>query len=489
MERSYARRESEALIDLSVPVRCHVVGIGGPGMQPIARLLADAGHHVSGSDLRDGKDLDDLRAQGVVIHIGHDVDHVGDADVVVFSTAIPDSNVELQHARARGTRCCHRSTMLASLCAATRAVGVAGAHGKTTTSALLTEMLLAHSEESAQSAAVHHYIGAATYGRLRSRGTNHNPRQASLWSRDDVFVIEADESDGTLDVLPLRSLIITNIDVDHLDYYGTFDNVKRGFSDVAARVMATSSDAVLVLNADDPHSAAIREHWAGKCRTFGESEADVRVLGVHSTQAGTDVELSIDGVTHRVSVALRGVHNALNLAAATAMATALGVSPADALTAASGFAGVERRFDERGEWNGALIIDDYAHLPAEIEATLAAARVHPRMMGKLVAVFQPNRFHRIAAMAPEYGDCFDSADVVVITDIYASGTTPIPGVTGELVSNAVRAHHRNVVWAPTRADVVSALRDILTPGDVCVGMGCGDIATLAADIDSVRGRS
>ena len=479
MEFPVARRAPEALIDLSVPLTCHIVGVGGPGMLPIARLLCEAGHRVTGSDLRDGRDMDELRAMGAQIWIGHDGSHVDGADVVVYSTAIPDTNVELVRAGEIGVRCCHRSVMLASLCASVHAIGVAGAHGKTTTSALLAAMLYAHFSIESRTRAVHRYIGGAVRD-----GDTVRTQQASpaSWSRDDLFVIEADESDGTLEVLPLRSLIVTNIDVDHLDYYETFDNLKTGFVDVLDRVLGADANSVVVLNADDPHSAELRERAKGRCRTFGLSQADVHVVRTEPRNDGLAVHLSVDGVAYSVSLSLRGVHNALNVAAATAMATACGVPVDVALAAAEKFGGVERRFDERGDWNGALIVDDYAHLPAEIDATLSAARVHPRRSGKLVAVFQPNRYHRIAAMADEYGACFSQADAVVITDIYASGTSPIPGVTGEMVSNAVRAHHAHVVWAPTRGDVVQALRHLLTPGDVCVGMGCGDIATLADDL-------
>ena len=208
----------------------------------------------------------------------------------------------------------------------------------------------------------------------------------------------------------------------------------------------------------------------------------MRVVSAATTATGSRVDLDVDGVRHACDWALRGAHNAANLACAVAMATALGVGADVACAAAGTFAGVERRFSERGKVEGALVVDDYAHLPAEIAAAVAAAREHPARSGRVVAVFQPNRFHRIAAMADDYEGCFGDADVVVITDIHASGTDPIPGVTGRLVADAVARSHPNVVWARTRTDVVDAVLAEIGDGDLCIGMGCGDIATLADDL-------
>ena len=443
-----------------------MVGVGGPGMSAIALLLVQMGHTVTGSDLRDSGVITQLRRAGVGITIGHDAGLVHDVDVVTYSTAIPAENVEIAEAHRLGIPVRHRSGMLASLCASTRAVGVAGTHGKTTTSALLASILDAAGQQPSS------IIGAELLG-VGVGGSHGN---------GSLLVIESDESDGTLDVLPLESLIVTNIDVDHLDYFETFDALKQCFADAVSR-----TSGAVVLNADDEGSADLVQATVHNSRvsTFGISpNATVRVATVIPTARGVDVHLVIDSVEYQCHLPLRGDHNALNLAAAVAMAVQLGVAPQLACDAVQSFGGVARRFAERGHYLGALLVDDYAHLPAEIEAAIAAVRSHPEATGRTVAVFQPNRYHRIAAMADAYADCFAAADRVVITDVYASGTEKIDGVTGELVVNAIRSAHPNadVVWAPSRRDTVAAVNDWLQPGDVCISMGCGDIESFPDDL-------
>lgn len=465
MSHHVHRRSKEQLIDLSQPVRIHVVGVGGPGMAPLAVMLAGTGHSVSGSDLRNSETIDIVRDAGVNVHIGHDADLVDDVDVVVYSTAIPDSNVELVRAREKAIAVRHRSGLLASLCQQFDTVGVAGTHGKSTTSALLAHMLIATGHDPSA------IVGADVPGLDAGARVGASP----------TFVLEADESDGTLEVLPLRHLIVTNIDVDHLDYFGTFEQLQDSMAEVVSRV-----EGCVVTNADDDVSVAVMGRVSGRdIRTFGYAQtADVRVNHVASTPDGLDIDLSVRNKKVRCLVPLRGIHNAMNVAAALAMVDALGVDVMSATEALATFEGVRRRFTERGEVRGTLLVDDYAHLPAEIEAAISAVRSHPRVTGKVVAVFQPNRFHRIAAMAEAYAHCFTGADRVVITDIYASGTRPIEGVTGRLVWQAIVDAHpdADVVWAPTREDIVDSVDHYINPGDGCISMGCGDIETFPDDL-------
>ena len=463
-----SRRIAEPLLSLDVPIRCHIVGIGGPGMSAIARLLVEMGHAVTGSDLHESEVIDELRLRGAEISIGHRESVVHGADVVTYSTAIPSTNVELVEARRNGIETRHRSGMLASLCAATNAVGIAGTHGKTTTTALVTAMTTAGG------------LGPSSIIGADVLGGNGN-----VYGDGSLLIIEADESDGTLDVLPLSSLVVTNIDIDHLDYFGSFDAIKACFADAIAR-----TGGVVVLNADDEGSADLVRVLSQEIRvtTFGRSEnSTVRITSTASQNEGTLVDVCVADQTYRCALNLRGEHNVMNFAAALAMALRLGVDPAVACTAASAFRGVARRFTERGDFRGALLIDDYAHLPAEISSTIDAVRSHPALSGRVVAVFQPNRYHRIATMAESYADCFAHADRVVITDVYASGTQKIDGVTGELVVNAIRRAHKDadVVWAQSRADTVVAVESWIAPGDICISMGCGDIESFPDDLRGV----
>jgi UDP-N-acetylmuramate--alanine ligase len=460
-----SRRLAEPLIALNAPIRCHIVGIGGPGMSAIARLLVEMGHEVTGSDLYESEVVEDLRQRGAKVSIGHQASVVHGADVVTYSTAIPLNNVEMAEAQRTGIETRHRSGMLASLCAATNAVGIAGTHGKTTTTALVTAMTTAGGLRPSS------IIGAELLG---GAGNVHGD--------GSLLVIEADESDGTLDVLPLASLVVTNIDIDHLDYFETFDAIKQCFADAVLRTRGA-----VVLNADDEGSASLVEALGQDTRvtTFGWSKnSTVRIMSAEACNEGTEVDIQFAGKVYRCALSLRGVHNVMNFAAALAMAIRLGVDPTVACTAASAFRGVARRFTERGDFRGSLLIDDYAHLPAEISTTIDAVRSHPALTGRVVAVFQPNRFHRIATMASSYADCFAHADRIVITDVYASGTQKIDGVTGELVVNAIRSAHMDadVVWAPSRADTVAAVQSWIAPGDICVSMGCGDIESFPDDL-------
>ena len=463
-----SRRIAEPLIALDAPIKCHIVGIGGPGMSAIGRLLVEMGHLVTGSDLHESEVIDNLRQRGAQISIGHTEAAVHGADVVTYSTAIPSTNVELIEARRIGLETRHRSGMLASLCAATRAVGVAGTHGKTTTTALITAMTTAGGLHPSS------IVGADVLG-----------DSGSVHGDGSLLVIEADESDGTLDVLPLSCLVVTNIDIDHLDYFGTFDAIKTCFAESIER-----TPGFVVLNADDEGSTDIVRALGNDNRvtTFGWSEnSTVRITSTQPHSNGTSVEVQIAGQSYRCALSLRGEHNAMNFAAALAMSIQLGVDPDVACTAAESFRGVARRFTERGEFRGSLLIDDYAHLPAEISATIDAVRSHPALTGRVVAVFQPNRYHRIATMADSYADCFTHADRIVITDVYASGTQKIEGVTGELVVNAIRSAHQDadVVWAQSRSDTVAAVESWITPGDICVSMGCGDIESFPDDLCGV----
>ena len=454
-------------LDLSTTRRIHVVGVGGPGMSALAIVLAQMGHRVSGSDVRETAVLANVRAAGVSVAIGHDPAVVTGCDAVTYSTAVPLDNVELRAAGELGIRLMHRSAMLAAICARAEALGVAGTHGKTTTSSLL-RAAMASLEPS-------FVIG----GDVVDLGTG------AAWTGGRHMVVEADESDGTYRTLPLRGAIVTNIDVDHLDHFGTFDDLRRDF---AAFMAGVDGPVVVGWDDDSAREAALEANPRGLV-TYG-SDASCAVRWSDVDAVGDAMSFTVHGAFGRrtLRLPLRGIHNVANACGALALATEIGVDIDDAIRGVESFGGVGRRFDVVGRADGATFVDDYAHLPREIAAVLAAARAGGEWK-RIVAVFQPNRYNRMATMAPEYADAFVDADLVVLTDIYSSGTAPIPGVTGHLVVDAVRGRHpgARVEWVADRADLARAVSLLVEPGDVCISMGCGDIEFLPREILGVRG--
>jgi UDP-N-acetylmuramate--alanine ligase len=456
-----------APLDLSAPRRLHVIGVAGPGMSAIALALAQMGHNVSGVDLRERQVLDRLRAAGVTVQIGHNRSHVLGCDAVTASSAIaPDLN-ELDEARRLGITTLSRAGMLASICAMARSLAVAGTHGKTTTTSML---MLVLAEAGWRPSFV---IG----GDVTDMGTG------AQWTGSDWFVVEADESDGTHLELPLYGTILTNIETDHLDHYGSIDAIEASFDRYLGQVPGPK-----VLCGDDPRVAALAARH--EAVTYGAGEhVDVRAVDVTAEQGSYRFVIERAGrrVAH-VRLPLRGVHNVVNATGVMAMALELGIDPEVAAAALAKFGGVARRFDVRGHDAGTTFVDDYAHLPTEIDAVLRAARDSGDGWQRVIAVFQPNRYNRMAELWPQYADAFRSADLVVLTEIYASGTQPIPGVTGKLVVNAVLDAHPDtrVAWLPRRDDLIAYVARNARAGDVCISMGCGDIASLPDEVIAHR---
>ncbi|MEX0847018.1 MAG: UDP-N-acetylmuramate--L-alanine ligase [Ilumatobacteraceae bacterium] len=452
-----------APLDLSTPQRLHVVGVGGPGMSAIAIVLAEMGHHVSGSDLRERAVLDRLRTGGVEVHVGHRRDLVHGCDAVTYSTAVPERNVEVHEARLSGVPVLRRAGMLASICAQAKALAVAGTHGKTTTTSMLMLIL---AEAQLRPSFV---IG----GDVTDTGTG------AQWTGGEWLVVEADESDGTHLELPLYGTILTNVEVDHLDHYGSFEAIMAGFDQYLSQI-----DGPKVLCVDDPVCRQLAASHGAV--TYGTGEAaDVRAVRIEASHGSHRFDVERAGtLLGTIDLPLRGIHNVRNATGAIALAMQIGVRFDECAAALARFGGVARRFDIRGNAAGATLVDDYGHLPAEIAAVLAAARNSGDGWRRVIAVFQPNRFNRIAAMWSEYGDAFVDADVIVLTDIYASGTTAIPGVTGKLLVNAVldRHPHARVLWLPKRSDLIDVVAAELRDGDVCISMGCGDIASFPAEV-------
>jgi UDP-N-acetylmuramate--alanine ligase len=450
-----------AELDLRDPQRIHIVGIGGAGMNAIATVLAQMGHTVSGSDLRDGPGLDRLRAMDVRVHIDHDAAHVGEVDAVAISTAIPDRNVEVVEAHRRGIPVLRRAEVLAAVARTRKTIAVAGTHGKTTTSSMLALAL----------------IDAGFVPSFIIGGEVNEIGSGASWGSGEWFVVEADESDGTFLELPRAAAIVTNIEPDHLEHYGGFEQLLAAFTD-----FVTTTDGPCIVCADDEHASRLAD--ATGAVTYGTSAgADYRITDLRSDRDGST--WSIEGPSGALGdfqLAVPGAHNARNAVAAVVAAVEMGADVDAVQRAIARFAGVARRFEVRGDTGGVTFVDDYAHLPTEVAAALAAA--HDGRWGRVVCVFQPHRYSRTAAVASEFGGTFDRADVVGVTEIYSAGEAPRPGVSGRLVLEAIDAGDQppRTVWLPHRDDVISWLLDELQPGDLCLTLGAGDLTSVPDEV-------
>lgn len=451
--------------------RVHFVGIGGAGMSGIARILLARGVAVSGSDAKDSGVLAGLRALGATVHVGHHADNLGKADTVVVSTAIRETNPEVVEARRLGVPVLPRAAALASVMAERRAVAVAGTHGKTTTTSMLTVAL--------------QHCGAdpsfAIGGNLNESGANaHN-------GSGDIFVAEADESDASFLAYDPEVAIVTNVEADHLDNYGTEEAYTAAFDAFVGRVSGS-----LVVCADDPGARALGERATARgivVHTYGESpDADVRVTGMELGRAGVSFELVARGRRQgRVSLQVPGRHNALNAAAAFTAGLELGYPSADLRAGLAGFTGTRRRFELKGIAGGVRVFDDYAHHPTEVAVVLAAARPVAGE-GRVVVVFQPHLFSRTRIFATEFGVALGAADEVVVMDVYAAREDPEPGVTGALVSAAVPLAPNHVVFEPSWSAVPELAASRVQPGDVLITFGAGDVTLIGPEVLEVLER-
>ena len=455
------RAEDAPALDLSVPRRIHVVGAGGTGMSAIATVLASMGHQVSGSDLKPSPPLERLRALGVHVDVGHRAEQVDDVDAVTVSTAVADTNPEVVEARRRGIPVLRRAQALAAICATRRTVAVAGTHGKTTTSSMLALVLR---EGGLRPSFI---VG----GELNEIGAG------AVWEQSEWLVVEADESDGTFLELPVHGAVLTSVEPDHLEHHGSFDALVAGFD----RFLA-GAPGPRVACADDRLAATIgRAHDAVTYGTDGT--ADYRMVDLETGRAGASFTLEHGGQRlARVDLPVPGAHNARNACAALVTGLMLGVDVQAATAALARFAGVARRFQFRGERDGVVFVDDYAHLPGEVRSVLAAARSGG--WRRVVAVFQPHRYSRVATLWRDFAGAFVDADLLVVTDIYPAGEAPRPGVSGRLVVNAVLDAYpaARVAYLPSQADAAAFLRRRLVPGDLCMTMGAGDLTALADDL-------
>ncbi|HEY5888264.1 MAG TPA: UDP-N-acetylmuramate--L-alanine ligase [Acidimicrobiales bacterium] len=450
-------------VDLTPPRAIHLVGIGGAGMSAIASVLAAMGHRVSGSDLRSSKALDRLADQGIRVAVGHRAEQLEDAAVVAVSTAIGADNPEIVAARASGRPVLRRSEVLAAITALRRTISVAGTHGKTTTSSMLAVILAEAGMDPS------FIIG----------GDVHQIGSGAVWSEGEWFVVEADESDGTFVELMTEVAVVTNVEADHHAHYGGFDPLRDAFDR-----FVEGAGLRAVVGIDDTEGRALAERH--EVATVGEHpDAGYRILDLRRERRGTTFRLERQGTDlGEIHLPVPGAHNARNAAVAAATALEVGASFEAATAALARFGGVARRFEFRGEAAGVAFVDDYAHLPTEVAAALAAGR--DTAPDRLVAVFQPHRYSRVAALGSEFGASFADADLLAVTDVYSAGEVPVPGVSGKTVVDAIRETDptRAVDYLPRREDLVAYLVSRLRPGDLCLTLGAGDLTTLPDEIQA-----
>jgi UDP-N-acetylmuramate--alanine ligase len=449
----------------------HFVGIGGAGMSGIARILLARGVPVSGSDRRDTPTLLALRALGARVALGHDEGNLGAAGTVVVSTAIREDNPELAAARRRGLRVLPRAVALAAVMAGKRSVAVAGTHGKTSTTSMLTVAVQACGADPS----------FAIGGDLNESGSNAHAGEG------DVFVAEADESDRSFLLLAPHGGIVTNVEADHLDNYGDLAAVEAAFD----RFLGTLDPAgFVVLCADDPGSARLRGvPTPARVRTYGTAEdADLRLLDIEVGRETTAWTAVLDGeVLGRVQIRVPGDHMARNSAAALLAGLELGL-PVEGLIAGLGrFGGVHRRFELKGTVGGVRVYDDYAHHPTEVAAQLRAARAVAGA-GRVVVAFQPHLYSRTREFATGFGAALGLADEVVVMDVYGAREDPVPGVTGAMVADAVPLPAGRVLFEPSWSAAAPALAARARPGDLVITMGAGNVSMVGPEVlEALRG--
>jgi UDP-N-acetylmuramate--alanine ligase len=448
----------------------HFIGIGGIGMSGIAEVLANLGHRVQGSDASDNANVQRLRGRGIPVFVGHKAENLGEAKVVVVSSAIKRDNPELVAARARLLPIVRRAEMLAELMRFKQAVAIAGTHGKTTTTSMVAALLDAGGFDPT----------VINGGIINAYGTN------ARMGASDWMVVEADESDGTFVKLPADVALVTNIDPEHLDHYGSFEKVREAFLQFVENVPFYGF-AVMCL--DHPEvQALVGRIEDRRVVTYGASpQADVRYTDLHVAGGKSHFNVTVrdrlnGGKAHVIeglAISMPGEHNVQNATGALAIAHSLGVAEAAIVSGLAGFGGVKRRFTRTGEWNGVAIIDDYGHHPVEIAAVLKAAR-SISAGHKVIAVVQPHRYTRLRDLFDQFCLCFNDADTVIVAPVYAAGEAPIEGVNRDALVEGLKVRgHRDARPLEGPEALAPMVRDIAKPGDLVVCLGAGSISQWA----------
>lgn len=464
--------------------RVHIMGIAGAGMSGLARIMLARGVPVSGCEGRESTTVAALRALGADISIGHSLDHLAEIETLVYTTAINPKNFELAAARERGLRVIRRASALAAMIAGQRSVAIAGTHGKTTTTSLLTVAVQACGLDPS----------FAIGGNLYESGLNAHAGSG------DLFIVEADESDGSFLLLRPELAIVTNVEADHLENHGDLEGVFAAFELFVDRI---APGGVLLACSDDPGARRVAEYARGRgvrVRTYGTADdADLRVSDIAENADSVEFTVASEGLeaTRLVVGSLLGRHMALNGAGAFGLALELGLDIDRLRQAWANFQGVHRRFEFRGEADGVRVYDDYAHHPTEVRAALSAARSALRMhagnadgaesgtdggSGRLIAVFQPGTFSRTQTFAQEFADALAVADIAVVMDIFPAREEPIPGVTGATIADRIPLPGEHVVYEPSWGATADRIVELARPGDVVMTMGIGDVHLVCPEI-------
>ena len=452
-------------------MRIHMIGIGGAGMSGVAEVLHRSGNEVTGSDLKESPYTRRLEEAGITVYIGHAPHQIGDAEQVVISTAIPSTNPELLEAQRRSIPVVPRGAALASILKGGQSVAVAGTHGKTTTTSMTAHALKSLGENPT----------AIIGGELNDIGSN------VVLGGSDLFVAESDESDRSLLYMKPQAAVVTNVEFDHPDFYASFDDVLSTF---AKFVEALPPHGHLVACADDPNCLELATLALCPVTTYGLRSGDLRAE-ILSPNSYTLIESGEERGT--VELGVYGEHNVLNSLAAASIARWLGHDVYTAAASLKTFNGVRRRFQVKGERGGIRVVDDYAHHPTELSATLEVGRATCAEDGRVIAVFQPHRYSRTRALYREFGEALILADAVLITDVYSAGEMPQPGVSGKLVVDAVCERrvpsdsHPDVYYIPNLHEVPGVLQKVAEPRDTVLTMGAGDISRVGDELLAMLG--
>ena len=443
----------------------HFVGIGGAGMSAIAKVMLALGFAVSGSDISKSETIYKLEQLGATIYIGHDSSNIADAEAIVVSTAIADSNPEVSEAQKQGIAVFHRADMLAYIMENKQGIAIAGAHGKTTTTSMIAMML-----EKAEADPTVLIGGELAY-------LNGNAKLGT----GRFVVAEADESDGTFLKLAPQIAVVTNIENDHMDFYKTMDNILVTFKKFLHKLPVETGVAILCY--DNQYVRDIAKDFSGKIISYGlDFDADYRAHNIRINGSSTIYDVHYRGhLLGTVTINVPGRHNVANSLAAVALGCHIGLDFTQIANGLAAFQGVKRRFQTKGRVKGVWVVDDYAHHPTEIITTLNGARdMNPK---RLICIFQPHRYSRTSFLREEFGRAFQAADHLILTDVYAAGELPIAGVSGELIKQEIeRQTSQHPTYIPDKHKITRYLLEFIEPGDLVMTMGAGDIYRIGEEL-------